>query len=233
MTLGAAFGYAAGDYEDKAAVAHDSDIENYAFSLYATYNHPSGFFVSAVGGYTNSDNDIREFDGTYWAQENFRTDTWNIGATFGHDWRPTPCLTLTPSLGVNYLAARNGGHDVHYAGIRLVRYGGASNHATALPAELAANYEIPVGGDARIDLNARIGYSYNFDNDGLESSVLFNGLGTGALRAAGREPGRHTFSAGAGVNYRRGRFDVGVRYDYFGKADYDAHRVVGTVGVRF
>jgi hypothetical protein len=48
VTLGAAFGYTAGDYEDKAAVAHDSDIENYAFSLYAAYNHPSGFFTSAI-----------------------------------------------------------------------------------------------------------------------------------------------------------------------------------------
>lgn len=234
ITAGAAFGYNSGDYKDKAATAHDSDIENYAFSLYATYNHQSGFFASVMGGYTYSDNDINEFDGAQWGREDFHTDTWNIGAKFGYDWKPIPCLTLTPSVGVNYVHAKNSDHDVNYGGVSLLRYDSMKNHSTSLPVELAASYDIVTGDDSKLTLNGNVGYSYNFHDDGVDGNIFMNGLSSGtALRATGREAGKHTFNVGAGVRYTCNRFDFGVKYDYYGKADYDAHRVMGTVGISF
>ena len=234
ITAGAAFGFNAGDYEDKGAVSHDSDIENYSFSLYATYNHCSGFFASVMGGYTYSDNDINEHDGANWAREDFHTNTWNIGAKFGYDWKPTPCLTLTPSVGLNYVHAKNSDHDVNYGGVSLLRYDGMKNHSTSLPVELAASYCVRTGDDSALTVNANVGYSYNFRDDGVEGNIFMSGLGGAtALRATGRESGRHTFNVGTGLKYTRNRFDCGVKYDYYGKADYNAHRVVGTVGVSF
>ena len=234
FTFGGAFGYTGGDYEDKAARSHDSDIESYAFSLYGAYNHCSGFFASVSGGYTYSDNDINEHDGANWSREDFHTDTWNIGGKVGYDWKVTDCLTLTPSVGLSYVHSKNSAHSVNYGGVRLLRYGNLKNHATTIPVEVAAGYDIATGDDGVLNLNASVGYSYNFNNDGAEGNIIFNGLANGtAWRATGRESGRHTFNAGAGFKYTRGRFDCGLRYDYFGKADYDAHRLVGTVGISF
>lgn len=58
--VGGSFAYNKGAFEDKAALSHDSDIDNYSLNLYATYNHSSGFFGTAFSGYTYSDNDINE-----------------------------------------------------------------------------------------------------------------------------------------------------------------------------
>lgn len=234
FTFGGAFGYTGGDYEDKAARSHDSDIESYAFSLYGAYNHCSGFFATVSGGYTYSDNDINEYDGANWSREDFHTDTWNIGGKVGYDWRVTDCLTLTPSVGLSYVHSKNSSHSPNYGGVSLLRYDGMKNHATTIPVEVAAGYDIATGDDGVLNLNASVGYSYNFNNNGAEGNISFNGLAAGtAWRATGRETGRHTFNAGAGLKYTRGRFDCGLRYDYFGKADYDAHRLIGSVGISF
>lgn len=234
VTVGAAFGYTDGDYEDKAAMSSDSDIQSYSVNLYATYNHCSGFFASVIGGYTYSDNDINEFDGTHWSREDFHTGTWNIGARLGYDRRPADNFTLTPSIGLNHAHAKNSGHQVNYAGVDLLTYGAMKNHSTSVPVELAASYDVVNTCDSTLNLNASVGYSYNFDDDGIEGDINFNGLGgVGSLRASGRELGHHALNVGAGMKYTYKNLDFGVRYDYFAKSDYDAHRLVGTVGLSF
>lgn len=232
ISVGGAFGYTSGDYEDKAASGHDSQIDNYVLSLYGTYTHTSGLFASLAGGFTHSDNDLNEYDGTNWAAEAFKTNTWNVGARFGYEWKPTCNLTLTPSAGISYTHAKNSGHDADYNGVGLFRYDSASNHVITLPVELGAAYDIAAGSGV-VTLSGVAGYSYNFNDDGLETTVGMNGTGLGSFRASGREYGKHTYNLGGGVKYSRGDFDIGVRYDYVGKSKYDAHRVSGVLGLNF
>lgn len=99
----------------------------------------------------------------------------------------------------------------------------ASGVSGSLDSAFLANY-------ANMSTNNR---GANVNDDGMESSIVFNGLGVGAFNAKGRDLGRHTFNAGAGMKFSKDRYDFGVRYDYYGKADYDAHRVVATFGVSF
>ncbi len=49
----------------------------------------------------------------------------------------------------------------------------------------------------------------------------------------GRENSKHNWNVGAGIQYTCGRLDLGVKYDFYGRADYTAHRVLGTVGISF
>jgi outer membrane autotransporter protein len=234
FTLGGAFGYSGGDFEDKGAVAHDSSIENYAFNLYAAYNHASGFFASLVGGHVYSRNDINEFDGINWGREDYHTGTWELGAKIGHDVRPAPCLTLSPSIGLTYVNSRNSAHDLNYGGINLLSYDTMKNRSTQLPLDLSIAYDIAGADSSVFTLKGNVGYSYDFNDEGIEGSIVMNGLnGAGSLSARGREPGRHAVNLGLGCKYVRGCLDAGLQYDYFAKADYQAHRLVGSIGVSF
>jgi outer membrane autotransporter protein len=236
LTLGGAFAYNTGDYEDKAAIGHDSDIDSYSFSLYGTYNHASGFFASAFGGYSLAKNDINELrtaaDG--WQKAKYDTDSWNLGFEIGYDIKPTPCFTLTPSVGFGYIHSRNEDHDSILNDLVLGRLSGSSVKSAYLPVKLDAAYDIPLANGGKFNLNANVGYAYNFTNDGIDGTFTLAGInGDPAIRVTGIEPGRHAWNVGAGVRYSAGRFDIGVNYDYSAKKDYDAHRVLGTVGISF
>lgn len=123
VIAGASFVYANGDYEDKNAISHNSDIDSYSFNLYATYNHHSGFFGSLFGGYTYSDNDIDEtYAAAFRAKEDYHTDTWYGGAKVGYQKR-VGNLIFTPTVGLAYINSRSSSHATGVNGIDLVRIG--------------------------------------------------------------------------------------------------------------
>ena len=243
LAVGVSGAYNKGDYKDKGALAHDSDIESWSGGLYATYSTCAGFFATVFGGYTYSDNDLRELrrdpvSGTnQWAEADFYTNTWSAGGAMGWDIRPVCNLTITPSVGFNYIRAKNSTHDSWLGGVATQQIRGAKNHGMFLPVELTMQYDVQVGDDAKIRLEAGGGYAYNFEKGGLDGSISYfdlvgpGGSVTAAVRS--RDNSRHSYKVGGGVRYQYKNVDVGVRYDYMGKNHYDAHRVMGTLGVSF
>jgi outer membrane autotransporter protein len=238
LTFGGAFAYNNGDYKDKAAIAHDSGIDSYSFDLYGTYNHPCGFFASFFGGYSLARNDINELRtplaGLGWQRAKYDTDTWHFGLEAGYDFKPTPNFTLSPSIGFGYTNARNESHHTTLDGLALGRLSGSSVDAAYLPVKLEAGYDIQLDKDcsSKLNLNANVGYAYNFKNDGIDGTFAVAGT-PAAVRVTGIKPGRSTWNVGAGVRYSNGRFDIGVNYDYLAKKKFDAHRVLGTIGISF
>ncbi len=236
--LGGSFAYNRGDFEDKAAISHDSTIDNYSFNIYGTYSHQSGFFGTLFAGYTYSDNDIAE---TYRnlnrndrsAHDN-NTKTWIGGAKIGYDWKPAPCFSITPSIGFTALSARTSGHTAMLAGAALGAMSKVKDEAYYLPVEVTFGYQVHLSDASRFDLDLNLGYAYNFDEDGASGSMALAGFQNGVpYGIQSREQGHHLLHAGVGGTYTRGTFSIGVKYDYVGQRKADAHQVMGTVGFSF
>lgn len=241
FAVGAAFAYNNGNYEDKGAIGHDSEIQSYSAGLYATYSNPKGFFATLFGGYSYSDNDIRELrrdptslSGYSWSEADYHTDTWSVGTNVGWDFRPSECFTLTPSVGLNYVRANSNDHDAWLGGVMTQRERDVRNYGLFLPVELGAQYDMIVGVEGKVRLEGSVGYAYNFHQDGIKGTIDYVGITPGASASMrSRDNARHTFRTGAGVRYNYRQFDVGVKYDYTAKNDYNAHRVMGSIGISF
>lgn len=241
MLLGGSFAYVQGDYEDKIASAHDSDIKNYNFNLYATYNHRSGFFGTLMGGYTYSDDNINELrdvapaPAATWMREDYHTNTWYAGAKLGYVWRPSRNFYLIPSAGLAYINSRAGAHTIYANGFATESISKGKADSFILPVQLAANYDVCLSGDSKLTLSVNGGYSYYFDDDGPSSWITDLGQAQPpvAMGSVNHKTGKNQWNVGAGLKYTYRSFDVGVNYDYYNRSKYDAHRVMGTVGVSF
>lgn len=244
LAVGLSAAYNKGDYADKGALAHDSKIESYTGGLYAIYSHESGFTSTLFGAYTYSKNDINElrndpFAGVNsWSKSKFHTDTWSAGGNVGWDFRPSACFTITPTVGLNYIRARNSDHASFMGGVATQSTYNARNHGLFLPAELTMQYDVKMGDVAKVRFEAGGGYAYNFNDDGMDGSMSYFDLVNPGGQPVGtairtRDNSQHNYKVGGGMRYNYKQFDVGVRYDYIGKTDYKAHRVVGTIGISF
>lgn len=233
-----AFGLA-GDYKDKGALAHDSKIESFSAGAYGTYSYAGGAYVTAFGGYTYSDNNINELRndpaslaGTNsWAASDFLTETWNAGLNAGYDLR---CggLTVTPSVGINYVQARNSDHSEYLGGVATQKISDARNRGVYLPVELGLQYDSFLSNGGRLRFEANGAYAYNLRKNGLNGFVDYIDLDAGA-GIASPDNVRHSYRVGGGVRYAYCQYDIGARYDYIGKSGYDAHRFSATVGMSF
>ena len=224
--------YVEGDYEDKTATGHDSKIKQYAANAYATYNFTSGMFATLVGGYSYADNDISEIRGGNRAREDYHTNTWYAGARLGYDIEPCDNFSISPSVGADFFYSRANGHRVDYAGQSMWGYSAMKNHNVEIPAEVKVAYEVNMGDNKGLTLMASGGYAYNLNDHGVRGDVGLIGTDV-SYRNVGRQLGHHSWKAGAGAKLRWNQWDVGVKYDYYGRSNYDAHRVTGQVGFNF
>ncbi|MCD7898009.1 MAG: autotransporter domain-containing protein [Planctomycetaceae bacterium] len=240
VAVGAAFAYNRGDYEDKGALASDSEIETMSVGLYGTWSHCSGAFASLSGAYTYAQNNLKDsrrdpsIEDAAWAESEYRTTTLNLAAVFGVDFRLNDCWTVTPSIGVNYLQAKNSDHDSFLDGIATQRIRGVKNRRVHLPAELMIQYTRNLIGGGGLRFFAKGGYSYNLRESGMTGSVDYYGLDPSrSISVHGRNNPRSTYTFGAGVAYNCTRYELGARYDFAGREDSRTHRLLGTVGMYF
>lgn len=245
ITVGASFGWTGGSFKDHSALANDSDIDSYAFNLYGTYVAPNGFFASLFGGYVYSDYDMKKLRGGFdnlnnpvngWERSDYHGNSWSIGGVFGYDFKPTQCLTLTPSVGLTYQRSRSNSFDAVFdwgGGSSTLRNSNIKNHSVSLPVALNAEYRVIDNGHSALALSGNVGYAYEFHNKGASGALSMGGLNAPRIDFRGRNPGRNTWNLGAGVKYDHGRFEVAAKYDYYARSKYDAHRVMGTVAVNF
>ncbi|MCD8139873.1 MAG: autotransporter outer membrane beta-barrel domain-containing protein [Planctomycetaceae bacterium] len=247
VAVGAAFGYNHGSFKDKAALSNNSDIDNYQVSLYATYNHASGFFGSVIGSYMYSDYDMKKYRADIaggasvlgWERSDYHADTWMIGTQVGKDFCLTPRVTLTPRVGLYYQNVRSSSVGAEFSpdgggAVSTLDVGRVKSRSLSLPIDLSARFEVLNTDCQSLSLTTNVGYAYEFRNKGATGALGLGGLG-GAPRIdfKGRKPGRSTWNAGAGVQYAYKNLEFGAKYDYYSKSKYDAHQVMGTVGVNF
>ncbi len=247
MIAGVSASYIRGNYEDKAAFAHDSKIENWAFDAYATYNFSSGFFATVAGGYTYSKNNLRELygvdtdldlDGGWVGQKN-HTNTWWASGKIGYDIEVCDNFSISPSLGVNWWDSRGSAYNANLNGTDFLNYSGIKTHGVELPVEVRVAYDINFSDLATLTLEANGGYAYNFTDNGVKGMVTDLDVNNTRTKAGnsryayGRDLGHNSWYAGAGVKFRYDHWDMGVKYDYYGRSAYQDHRVTAQVGYSF
>lgn len=234
--LGIAGAYVEGDYEDKSASSHDSKIKNYAVNAYMTYNASSGFFATLSGGWVYSDNEIRERRGGYWANEDYHTNTWHAEAKLGYDIQPCDNWSISPSVGVNFIHAKGSAHDLDLEGVAGATrsYSSAKNHLVEIPVEIQAAYQVAISDVTNVTFMANGGYAYNLNDHAVRGTSITNGIpGVEAAHIVGRKLGHSSWKAGVGVQVRHDNWDLGVKYDYYGRDKYRNHRLMGTIGYSF
>ncbi len=234
--IGFSAAYIDGDYEDKSSIAHDSDIENYAFDVYGTYNFSNGFYTSLNAGYTRSRNKINELRGDNWAREKYHTDSWRAGFKIGYDVMVSDTFFVSPSIGVDAYYSRSNRHDAAIDGQNLVEYGRMKTHGVEIPVDVKLSKDIVLNNCSTVTLMANGGYAYNLHDKGIRGDLRVNGLqgvNVGAYRAEGRKLGHHSWNAGAGVRFRYNEWEFAAKYDFNGRKGYTNHRVMGQVGFNF
>ncbi|MCC8165756.1 MAG: autotransporter outer membrane beta-barrel domain-containing protein [Planctomycetes bacterium] len=234
--LGFSAAYIQGDYEDKSAIAHDSDIENYAFDVYGTYNFSNGFYTTVNAGYTRSRNKINELRGNNWAREKYHTDSWRAGLKIGYDIMVSDTFFVSPSLGVDAYYARSNRHHASIDDIFLVEYGRMKTHGVEIPFDVKLSKDIVINNCSTVTLMANGGYAYNLHDKGIRGDLRVNGLrgaNVGPYKAEGRKLGHHSWNAGAGVRFRYNEWEFAAKYDFHGRKGYTDHRLMGQIGFNF
>lgn len=240
--FGSAFGYSRGDFENRGSLGDDSKIHNYSFGLFASYNHASGFFSTLSGTYTYSKYkmDSRVIDpgsfvnpadiGSLSDRADFHGDSWSFGGKVGHDWRAARNFTLTPTLGLYYYTTNTNRFNTSL-GRNGMKY---SSSSVEMPVEVTAKYDIATGCDSTLSVVATAGYAYNFTNKGTKVKD-FNIPGLQSTVGDNRlpKPGRSSWNAGGGLQYRYRNMDFGVNYEYYGRKEYKSHNLNASVGISF
>lgn len=242
LFAGVAYGYSRGDFENKAALRDDSRLTNHSFALWGTWKADSGLFATVIGGYTYSDYDLRKtyvhISNPQVTRADYHADTWSVGGTLGYEWNPIPCLTLTPSVGLYYYNSRTNDFNVKLTNgsMRGVK---AKQNLVELPVDLAARYEVFRGHESSFALLANAGYAASLNNHGgkldsfLYDDALAHSTNQRASGYSGPKSGRSAANFGGGVEYRYGHFDIGIRYNYYFRSDYDSHNLRAVLGLSF
>lgn len=246
LAMGVSAAYMDGDYEDKGAIANNSKIESFTAGLYATYSNDCGWFATGNLAYTYSDNrlsDLRNDPTTddrsnSWTENKYRTSTWNLGLSGGYDFRPSECFTITPQIGINYVHASNSDHNSLFGGLATQRAKGIKNHGLFLPADLTVMYDWHLANDAKLRFEASAAYAYNLRESGLKGHIDYFDLidqndNTPRAKVASRDNSRHNYKFGGAVRYKLAQWDFALKYDYYGRADSTAHRVLATACIAF
>lgn len=245
LAVGAAFSYVGGDFQDAAALSHNSTLDTYGFHLYGIYNHESGAFITGTIGTSYTDNqieDLRVLNGAPgWNSADYRGQGWQVAASVGYDWKFDDCLTVTPSIGVAHQDYRSKAHQQVFiaadgsAAAGTLQAGRVKNHSTTMPLRLSATYDIAGDDESLFTVNADLGYAYEFNSKGAEGRVGYAGLGgmVAPVSIASRAPGRHLFSVGLGGKYLYKQYEFGLNYEYTWRNQHRSHLLLGSFGLNF
>jgi outer membrane autotransporter protein len=234
FAFGGAITYGKGDYKDKAADINNSEIAGYSGSLYGSYHSVGGVKASAFASYSWLDNDIDDVRGGMRRTADHHSHAWSLGAKVGYDLFPAERVVLSPSVGLTHIRAVNKAHDEQLDGLGVIRVGTVRRNSTLLPVDLGMGFDLYKGEATLLRLGTNLGYAYDFDDDGAAGDFSYYGFdGASAMPIAKRAPGRHRFNFGAGVFWSGSRLDFTAKYDYYRRADQEAHQVRGNIGVKF
>lgn len=247
FTLGGAFAYSRGRYNDKWVIANDNVTDNYALVLYGSYSPVANLFVDGSAGYQYGRNKYKRYlagfpggigvvDGDYGDQKN-HTGTWWVSAKAGYDFAVWRNLTLTPSAGLEHYRAtgsaftsyiRTPGVNNASAWMEVEKIG---KSALIMPLDLYASYTFDINPCSSLSLRAGGGWDVNLTRKAATGSMRYSGWNR-KVDITGAEPGRSLWKLGMGAKYRAQRFDVSLDYRYDGgwKKGY---AVSGALEVKF
>jgi outer membrane autotransporter protein len=237
-TVGLALAYADTEVDSDGLGNGKNEIDSYQVSLYGDYDLDDTTYVSGQLGYIWGDNDTTRNPGgvsTLTANGDYDSDTYTASLEVGRDYAYSNDLTITPSVGVNY---------VHYSADSYTETGAGGANLAVGDADLDI-FEIGLGVDASWKVqNAdgsylkpvlSAGVRHDLIGDEYEVSNQFGGGTIGSsFKVEGFDPAQTTFDLGAGVTYfSTDNWEFSADYGYEFKSDYDAHSAALKAAYKF
>lgn len=234
FNVGVAGAFGKGDYEDTIALGNDSEITSYSAGLYGSYHGCGGLFASAQATYSHFDNDISDIRGGMNRQADHSGFAWTLGAKLGFDKLLADRVMVTPTIGVNRARSISRSHDEYLNGITVLNVGQTHRDSFNIPLELGLGVDLVRRPEAVLRLTGNAGYAYDFYDGSLDGLFNYTGLiGSTAMEASDRNPGRNRVNVGAGLQFTGRRLDFSTRYDYFHRSRQKTHQAQGSLGVKF
>lgn len=227
--LGFSFNYGKTNADSKNANTTDTDVDNYGFNLYGSYDAGRDYFVNGQIGYAYNDIDMARHNATgpglgVTARANTNSDQWSAKVAVGRDFAADRGMTLTPSAALSYTRLSTDGYTETGAGAANLVVGSDTLNVAKLGIGATAAWNMKNTDGSTMKPALRVGYAYQLTNDRAETTSFFSALPANAFRTQAAEPDRSEFNVGGGLTYMTtANWDLSANYDYTYKANYDAH----------
>ncbi|MDR1577443.1 MAG: autotransporter domain-containing protein, partial [Deltaproteobacteria bacterium] len=212
------------------------DSDTAGFGVYGSYQLDNDLFFDANVAYALSKNNAKNIGvNGGWKEGDFNMDTWQIGARVGKIF-DLGNATLTPTVGLRYINARQDGwaESVHGTPLALVNvFDKKSIHLVEVPFLLRLNGAF-MAGAAKIIPEIRLGGTWALHKPDHHLSVGRVNGGPNRWTITGIKPASGSFQAGAGAKVEINDFwDVFVNYELDAARGYVNHKAALGVGFDF
>ncbi len=156
-----------------------------------------------------------------WLGTKNRTGTWWIAARAGYDFGPWRNFTVTPSLGLEYRYADNGGFTASdSAGLPFMEVESMKRRRFLIPADVTVQYRLDMSDALSATLSAGGGYIHDFSNKGTTGTMRYAGMSRSvAIRGGKPREGDWNVHLGATLALRE-RWEFGGEWRYGGSGNY-------------
>lgn len=235
ITVGVAFTYSHGKYKEDD-IQDNNKLDNYGASLYAQYYNQGGFTASVAGGYNYGKNDMSRYTTITpaiqgWQSGNNHTQSWWLGGDVGYEFKLGENFSATPTVGLFY--ATNKSSRYYSDGPLPMWVNSMKNRIFQVPLSLSLDYTTRFNECSSLKFTLAGGYAYDFKNEGVNGSIVYDYVNALPISVEGVAPGHHSWNIGAGIKYQYKRFDVGLGYRYDGRKSWDGHRASVLLGMNF
>ncbi|MBI3441459.1 MAG: autotransporter domain-containing protein [Proteobacteria bacterium] len=228
--IGVSFNYGRTNADSKNANTTTTDVDNYGFNAYGSYDLGQQYFVNGQLGYAYNKISSDRHDATgpglgVTATGDTHSDQYAAKLGVGRDYAADHGLTLTPSVTAGYTHLVTAGYTETGAGGADLIVGSNSLNSLKLGIGGQATWNLKNSDGSTTKPAVRLGYAYEALNDRIDLTSSFTGDAAGtAFATQGPKPDRSEFDAGLGLTYMTtANWDLSANYDYTYKTHYDGH----------
>ena len=205
-------------------------------TVYASYNHRSGFFADVNAGLGFSWNDVDTADIIAGGNKTGEYDTtsFQLGGTAGYAVTLPEEFRIVPSVGLqfNHVSQEAWSERTQNAAQIAHSFGKSNSNSLTIPVQVRVNKTFRIGAASSITPEVRGAWIYEAHTP--QARVRMGYVGSSASTTLyGMDVGRSRGLVGAGVKMKFGRTDAFVDYNYEFRSSYDNHNLMGGLGLSF
>jgi outer membrane autotransporter protein len=205
----------------------DIRVDNYQAALYTQSDLDDGKYTSAKLTFGWNQNDTTHFTGEDTAKINY--DSWygNVDMELGKVFNYSDNLSITPSIGVNYLYMKEDAYSEDTVSPLALTVKGHSDDSLIMRVGVKAAYRLEDEDGTKRELTGHVsvGYDALADQDKIDASI-----GGVDVTALGEKSKKVVIKAGVGMNFMsQGPWSASVNYDAASREQYVDQQVSATV----
>ena len=216
VTLGLAYSFLNTDVHSKSS--NSTEVDSHAFTLYGGFEQ-GNYFVDASLTYGFNDNDSKRYVAGTTAKGSYDSTLFGANLIGGYIYHINQHLLVEPRLAARYSLVdidsyREKGSSaalrVNDQRFEAIELGGG--------VRVAGRFNL---GQGTLEPQAKLMAYHDFAADRGNSTSSYV-LGSTPFVTSGADPVRNSYEAGVGADYHLGAVTVGLGYDYYSKAGFNA-----------